>query len=825
MARMYSISKLFRASALFITLAVSSAISVIVIYTQYSEFKNNTAAYEQEYVRRQQDILTNEMDHATDLIRYERSKITNDIKNDLKQKTLEAYDIASVIYYNNKNTLPESSIKKIIIDSLNSVSFYDGRGYYWIHDVNYILVMNRFRPGMIGKNDFDLSDLSGKKIIQSFIRIGTTAGEGFDTYYWNRPGQSIALPKISYLKLFPPFGWIIGTGEYLDDVELSVQESIKRRLSLFKNAESSVIRILDFGGTVLFDPSGVYAQGENILELQDSNGRMVVHDILSEGLKAEGGFGYLELPKSKSEAAVTNLFYARTVPGWGWILVATVPLDRMTEVVFQHKDSLRATMVRQIGLILGSLAVAALAVLTASTFVSRRLRKEFAVFLSFFRDAPKHITPINYDSLHVVELKSLAESANQMSREIQGKSRQLEDEVEVRRLTEIELVSARNAFQGIIDSMPSVVIGVNTDMVITHWNTTAEEATGINASLVIGKQLSEALPTVAERIGTSWDSLMNGTPLVRNKMALSFKDKLLQVDMLAYPLISNGVKGAVIRLDDVTERVRMEEMMIQTEKVMSVGGLAAGMAHEINNPLGGILQSVQVIIRRLNANVAANTEAAEEAGCPLDNIQSFLVKRDIPVMLEGIRQSAERAAKIVANMLEFSRKTDASMGFVNMTDLMEKAVELCSKDYDLKKKYDFKQIDILWDSDPALPLVQCSPTQIEQVFMNILRNAAQAMSVSKVLSPKITLRTRNDGEFARIEIEDNGPGMEETTRRKVFEPFFSTKPPGEGTGLGLSVSFFIITNNHAGTITVESELGSGTTFIIKLPYTQDRREA
>lgn len=194
-------------------------------------------------------------------------------------------------------------------------------------------------------------------------------------------------------------------------------------------------------------------------------------------------------------------------------------------------------------------------------------------------------------------------------------------------------------------------------------------------------------------------------------------------------------------------------------------------------------------------------------------------------MLEGIRQSAERAAKIVANMLEFSRKTDASMGFVNMTDLMEKAVELCSKDYDLKKKYDFKQIDILWDSDPALPLVQCSPTQIEQVFMNILRNAAQAMSVSKVLSPKITLRTRNDGEFARIEIEDNGPGMEETTRRKVFEPFFSTKPPGEGTGLGLSVSFFIITNNHAGTITVESELGSGTTFIIKLPYTQDRREA
>jgi two-component system, NtrC family, sensor kinase len=825
MARTYSISKLFSASALFITLAVSSTIAGIVIFTQYNEFKQNTASYEQEYIRRQQDILKSEMEHATDLIKYERSKITNDIKNDLKQKTLEAYDIVSGIYYNNNSSLPEEHIKKIIIDSLKNISFYEGRGYYWIHDANYILIMNRFRPNMVGKNDYDLKDLSGKNIIQNFIKIGTTVGEDFDTYYWNRPGQSIALPKISYLKIFSPLGWVIGTGEYLDDVELSVQESIKHRLKLFKSAESSVIRILDFGGTVLFDPSGVYGQGENILEFQDIKGRMVVHDILSEGLKAEGGFGYIELPKSKSDAAVTNLFYARTVPGWGWILVATVPLDRITEVVFQHKDSLRATMVRQIGLILGSLAVAALAVLTATTFVSRRLRKEFDVFLSFFRDAPRNITPIDSGSLQMVELKILAESANQMSREIQEKARQLEDEVEVRRSAECELLSARNAFQGIIDSMPSVVIGVDTNTVITHWNTTAEEVTGICSAQVIGKKLSEALPSVAERICAIWDSLQSGVPVMRNKIALPFKDQLRQVDMLAYPLISNGVKGAVIRLDDVTERVRMEEMMIQTEKVMSVGGLAAGMAHEINNPLGGILQSVQVIIRRLSSEVPASAEAAASAGCSLDKVLTFLDKRGIPVMLEGIRQSAERAAKIVANMLEFSRKTDASMVFMNMMDLMEKAVELCSKDYDLKKKYDFKKIELIWDTDPALPLIQCSPTQIEQVLMNLLRNAAQAMSGSKVMSPRITLRTRNEGVFARIDIEDNGPGMEETIRRKVFEPFFSTKPPGEGTGLGLSVSFFIITNNHGGSITVESELGKGTKFIIRLPFSQDNNEA
>ena len=825
MARAYSISKLFSASALFITLAVSSTIAGIVIATQYNEFKRNTASYEHEFIRRQQDILLKEMDHATDLINYERSTITNYIKDNLKQKTFEAYDIATGIYDNTKHTLPESEIKQIIISALNTISFYEGRGYYWIHDTNYILLMNRFRQEMIGKNDYNLTDLSGKKIIQNFVKIGTTTGEGFDTYYWNRPGQHISLPKISYLKIFPPFGWIIGTGEYLDDVELSVQESIKHRLSLFKSAESTIIRILDFGGTVLFDPSEVYAQGESILEYQDSKGRMIVHNILSEGLKAEGGFGYLELPKSKSEAAVTNMFYARTVPGWGWILVGTVPLDKISEVVFQHKDSLRATMIRQIALILGSLTVAALAVLTASAFVSRRLRQEFAVFLSFFRDTPHNVTPIDTNSLNVLELKSLAESANRMSREIQEKSSQLENEIEVRRLAESELLSARNAFQGIIDSMPSVVIGVNIDAEITHWNTTAEEVTGICAAQVIGNKLSEALPGIAQRMDAIWDSLLSGVPVMRNKVALTFRDQPRQVDMLAYPLFSEGVRGAVIRLDDVTERVRMEEIMIQTEKIMSVGGLAAGMAHEINNPLGGILQSVQVIIRRLGANVSASAGAAEEAGCSLEKIHTFLDKRGILVMLEGIRQSAERAAKIVANMLEFSRKTDSSMIFMNMTELMEKAVDLCSKDYDLKKKYDFKQIDIVWDIDPALPPVQCSPTQIEQVLMNILRNAAQAMSASNVTSPIITLRTRSEDGCARIEIEDNGPGLDEKTRRKVFEPFFSTKPPGEGTGLGLSVSFFIITNNHGGSIHVESEPGQGARFVIRMPFVQNPNEA
>jgi signal transduction histidine kinase len=178
-----------------------------------------------------------------------------------------------------------------------------------------------------------------------------------------------------------------------------------------------------------------------------------------------------------------------------------------------------------------------------------------------------------------------------------------------------------------------------------------------------------------------------------------------------------------------------------------------------------------------------------------------------------------RAAHIVSSMLEFSRKGESSQAPTDLNVLLNKSVELSSTDYDLKKKYDFRKIEIVTAYDEALPQVPCSATQIEQVFLNLLRNAAQAMRGrgKDGPPPRIVLRTRREGSMARVEVEDNGPGIPEDVRNRVFEPFFSTKQPGEGTGLGLSVSYFIITSNHKGTIHVESTPGQGTTFVIRLP--------
>lgn len=300
-----------------------------------------------------------------------------------------------------------------------------------------------------------------------------------------------------------------------------------------------------------------------------------------------------------------------------------------------------------------------------------------------------------------------------------------------------------------------------------------------------------------------------------------YDDDIKYEDVTIYPLVANGVEGAVVRIDDVTEKVRMEEVLIQSEKMMSVGGLAAGMAHEINNPLAGIMQTASVMTQRLSgtAGAPANEKAAEAAGTNVDAVKEYMQARGVFRMLETINESGARVAKIVNNMLSFSRKGESASSSYDINRLLDDTLELASTDYDMKKYYDFKLINFVRDYDENLPPVVCKRSKIQQVLLNIMRNAAQAMTIAATENPSLVVRTYSEAGRKKliIEIEDNGPGMNEDTRKRVFEPFFTTKPEGVGTGLGLSVSYFIITDEHGGEMTVDSVLGNGARFPISLP--------
>jgi len=279
----------------------------------------------------------------------------------------------------------------------------------------------------------------------------------------------------------------------------------------------------------------------------------------------------------------------------------------------------------------------------------------------------------------------------------------------------------------IVDSMPSVLIGVNTQSVVTMWNKEAERTS----------QISQV-----EASGGVLDTLSPGLSIAMDMVEVANRDRQIQIkervihpilgqgvwaDIVVYPLTREVGHGCVIRIDDVSTRVKMKNLMVETEKMKTIAGLSAGMAHEINNPIGCIIQSTQNILRRVSPDLDGNKKLAKSLGTDLDTVYAYLENREIIRFLEDIRISVERTARTVSNMLSFSRKEESIKIGVDLPDLIESSVGLATYDYELKKKYDFKNIQIIYEIDPDVKKVIGIPSEIEQVMLNLLKNSAQAL--------------------------------------------------------------------------------------------------
>jgi PAS domain S-box-containing protein len=435
------------------------------------------------------------------------------------------------------------------------------------------------------------------------------------------------------------------------------------------------------------------------------------------------------------------------------------------------------------------------------------------------------------------EIGDLSKAFNTMTARLEKTLLNFQKEIQVRKKTEqslanhrdtlekrvrertAELLNLQSYLSDIIDSMPSIIVGVDNDMTVVQWNLKAEQTTGISSPIALGTSFDTLFPHLQDKGEKIRHAIANNQIIRNTKVPRAGTDPLHYDDITAYPLMSEGMEGAVIRIDEVTERVKLEEMMIQSEKMMSVGGLAAGMAHEINNPLAGILQNIQVLKNRMSKKLPKNIEVAQKLGLDTAMINQYMEDRGMYLLMENIMQAGKRAAEIVENMLSFSGKGQQDFSQINLADLMDKSIDLAQNDYSLEKRFDFKQIRIFRQyRDPDL-LMYCHPSMLQQVFFNILKNGAQAMASipDKTAVPAFTISIEKRGEIAWIKIKDNGPGMDRETCKRIFEPFYTTKGIGVGTGLGLSVSYFIIAENHGGSIEVASATGQGSAFIICLP--------
>lgn len=256
------------------------------------------------------------------------------------------------------------------------------------------------------------------------------------------------------------------------------------------------------------------------------------------------------------------------------------------------------------------------------------------------------------------------------------------------------------------------------------------------------------------------------------------------VNLHFVPFVSRNdvVSGTLIVIDDVTQKVRLEDQLIQAEKLTSLGLLAAGVAHEVNTPLAGISSYTQMLLKEL----------------PTEHPHYPILKR--------METQTFRASDILNNLLNFARLSGSDFREVNLNHLVMETVSLL--DHQLKKQ----NVRVSMELDPTLPGTYGNSGKLQQVFLNILLNAKDAMP----RGGQIQLRTEQAQGSIRVVIRDNGVGIDKEHIKKIYDPFFTTKAVGRGTGLGLSISYGII-QEHSGNIRVESEPGKGTEFTLQFP--------
>jgi len=292
-----------------------------------------------------------------------------------------------------------------------------------------------------------------------------------------------------------------------------------------------------------------------------------------------------------------------------------------------------------------------------------------------------------------------------------------------------ELNREKDFINDIINSMPSSIIGIDREGIINRWNRNAENTYGFSSSEAEGRPLSDILPYLSEEIKNIKESqieriqkVVDGTQIYES--------------LTLFPLTGTDSEGAVLRIDNVTEQVRLQETMVQSEKILSIGGLAAGMAHELNNPLAGIMQTAGVMSKRLtDMELPANLKAAEKAGLDPDGLISYIRDRGILKMLSAINESGKRASAIIRNMLRFSRQADDSYSSVDPMEMIDLIIQLASTDFNLQKQFDFKNIIIKKEYREPVPHISCSESQIQQVILNLLKNGAEA--TSDIKEPRI----------------------------------------------------------------------------------------
>ncbi|MCK5541825.1 MAG: cache domain-containing protein [Desulfobacterales bacterium] len=780
-------------------IAVASIVlwSLLWIQSEYSDFKAESQLLRSKHIKSQKALIKKETTNLIKHIKVLKAKAENELKYKMKERVYTAHKIASNIYKENIESKTPYEIEKMIKDALRPIRFDNGHGYYFAVSMEGVEILYPIKPEFEGKNLINLKDSKGNFVIQDEIYIVKEYNEGFVTHYWIKPetDPDKLFPKTSFVKHFKPLNLYIGTGSYLDEAKNQIQQQLLARLAVNQFGADGYFFGTTYKGDSLFSNGEVTLDQDNIWNLTDPNGVKFTQEQRKAVENPNGGFVYYSWRKLKDSNPSPKVSFMLGIPEWEWMIGAGVYLDNIEKSIFDNKALMESHLKKRIIRSIFVLIVLLTLIWFWSKRILKQVQKSINVFSSFLKKASTDSITIDPDRLELQEFKEIAILTNEMlTNRIQAEEAMQESEEKFRGMYEFtqigiarvslnsKIIQANNAYCNILGYSEKELIE-KTIKDITYPDD-IQENIELQAKLQHGKiDFYQMEKRFIHKNGNTVHGMLSGT-LIRDK------------HKNPHYFLENVIDITPIK--EAKENKKELEVRLQhAQKMEAIGSLAGGIAHDFNNVLFSIIGFTELTI----------------VDMPEDNKDKS--------NLNQVLIAANRAKEMVQQILAFSRQTETEKKPVNIQSIIKEVVKL------LKSSIP-STIEIKVNIDKNCKPAFADPGQIHQVIMNLATNASYAMKerggvmefalkqkeiISEDLSIYPNLHT---GTYIKLTVTDTGQGIENKIMGKIFNPYFTTKKVGEGTGMGLSVVHGII-SDHEGDIIAESQPEKGASFHIFLP--------
>lgn len=781
--------------------------SLVWVQDEYSTFKANSELLRENYIQEQRKLIKTEISNVVTFIQYMMDQTEIRLKDSIQEQTESAYSIATNIYHENKGIKSPDEIKKMIKDALRPVRFNSGRGYYFAFDLHGIGELFADKLELEGTNMLSVQGGGGKFIIKDMIALAQKKGQGFYQYSWSKPTkEGIRHSKVAYVKLFKPFGWVLGTGEYLNDVKEEIQKEVLKKIITLRFGGEGYFFGSTYHGNPLFSNGKITKGGESILDLTDPSGIKIIQEQQRIVKIKGGGFVNYSWKKLDSPAPSPKTSYVHGIAEWEWMIGAGVYIDSIESIIANNKAVLKANLIKKILTSFLVLLLLILFVFFWARHISNQVKTGIILFSNFFRDAASHSVEINISELYFVEFRDIANFANKMLHiRKQADDELRKSEERYRRLTE-------NAKDMIFRmSLPEGVYEYVSPATEKIFGYTPEEF--YNSTILIKKIIH---PKWLEYFDKQWELLLDGILPPTYEYQIVHKSGETRWINQRNVLIKND-SGQPIAIEgiatDITESKKAEEekkvlesKLAQAQKMESIGLMAGGVAHDLNNILSGVVGYPELLLMKL----------------PKDS--------ELRKPIKAIQDSGNRAVLIIEDLLTVARGVANIKEKHNLNSIIEEYLE--SPEFE---KLQLLHPEILFKQqlEAQQPWICCSSVHIKKCLMNLVTNAAEAIEGEGTVIIFTSNRNleQNTFDWSDIErdieqvilsVQDSGAGISDADLKHIFDPFYSKKALGRsGTGLGLTIVWNTM-EDHRGKVTVEN-VENGTCFQLSFPLRKEQK--